>query len=85
MEVKPGDVTMELIMEERGRELLGEQTRWQDLKRWGNLVERVKKYNADAAPNIKETHNLRPIPQTQIDRSDKSADGSSSFPQNPGY
>jgi len=85
MEITAADATMEFLMEERGRELLGEQTRWLDLKRWGVLVDRVKKYNTDAAANIKETHNLRPIPQTQIDRSDKAADGGSVFPQNPGY
>lgn len=85
MEVKAADVNMDLLMEERARELAGEQTRWMDLKRWGNLVDRVKKYNPDAANNIKATHNLRPIPQTQIDRSAKAADGSPGFPQNPGY
>lgn len=85
MEIKSADLTMEFIMEERGRELMGEQTRWLDLKRWGNLVERVKKYNTEAGANIKETHNLRPIPQTQIDRSEKGADGAPGFAQNPGY
>ena len=85
MEIKEAEMTFEFLMEERGRELLGEQGRWLDLKRWGNLVERVKKYNTDAAANVKETSNLRPIPQTQIDRSEKAADGGSTFPQNPGY
>ncbi|GGM85064.1 membrane protein [Dyadobacter beijingensis] len=78
------DLTMETIIEERARELAGEQTRWLDLKRWGLLVERVKKYNPQAAA-IQPYHALRPIPQTQIDRSAKTADGKSVFPQNPGY
>lgn len=78
------DVTMETIIEERARELAGEQTRWMDLKRWGLLVERVKKYNPQAA-NIQPFHALRPIPQTQIDRSAKTTDGKSVFAQNPGY
>lgn len=82
MEIKEADMTMEMLMEERGRELLGEQTRWMDLKRWGNLVERVKKYNPQAAPYIKEIHLVRPIPQTQIDRTEG---GASTFPQNTGY
>ncbi|WP_159466833.1 RagB/SusD family nutrient uptake outer membrane protein [Dyadobacter sp. 3J3] len=82
MEIKESDMTMEMLMEERGRELLGEQTRWMDLKRWGNLVDRVKKYNPQAAPNVKTIHLLRPIPQTQIDRTEG---GAASFPQNPGY
>ena len=85
MEITTSQMTMDFLMEERGRELLGEQTRWLDLKRWGKLVERVQKYNADGASNIKSTHVLRPIPQTQLDRSEKNADGSLIFTQNPGY
>ncbi len=85
MEITEAQLTFDFLMEERGRELMGEQTRWLDLKRWGNLVDRAKKYNTDAAANIKETHNLRPIPQTQIDRSEKGSDGGSVFSQNPGY
>lgn len=79
------DVNMEVIIEERARELAGEQMRWLDLKRWGLLVERVKKYNPDAVNNIKDIHNLRPIPQSQIDRSEKGSDGKSVFSQNSGY
>lgn len=78
-------VTMENIMEERARELAGEQMRWLDLKRWGVLLDRVKKYNPQAAVNIKDFHVVRPIPQTQIDRSTKGTDGKSVFIQNPGY
>ncbi len=85
MEITSAQMDMEMIYQERARELAGEQMRWMDLKRWGVLVERVKKYNPDGAPNIKETHNLRPIPQTQIDRTEKAADGSPGFAQNPGY
>lgn len=82
MEITVNQLTMEFIMEERARELLGEMFRWFDLKRWGVLVERVKLYNPDGAPNIKPYHVLRPIPQNQIDRT---AGGVASFPQNPGY
>ena len=85
MEITVAQMDMNMIYEERARELTGEQTRWMDLKRWGNLVERVKLYNPDAAANIKDIHYLRPIPQTQIDRSEKAADGTSGFPQNPGF
>jgi starch-binding outer membrane protein, SusD/RagB family len=80
MEITPAQMNMEMVIEERGRELAGEQTRWMDLKRWGNLVERVAKYNPQAAPNVKAIHLVRPIPQTQIDRSDVGV-----FAQNPGY
>ena len=82
MEITEAQATMDFIMEERERELAGEMFRWFDLKRWGNLVQRVRTYNVDAAPNIKDFHVLRPIPQDQIDRT---TGGAASFPQNPGY
>ena len=82
MLITDAQMTMDLLMEERGRELVGEQGRWMDLKRWGKLVERVKLYNPQAAANVKEIHNYRPIPQKQIDLSDG---GNSGFPQNAGY
>ncbi len=85
MEITPAQMTFEYLMEERARELAGEQIRWLDLKRWGNLLERVKKHNPQAAANISERHLVRPIPQTQIDRSAKNAEGTSVFSQNPGY
>ncbi|MVN74928.1 RagB/SusD family nutrient uptake outer membrane protein [Hymenobacter sp. HMF4947] len=83
MEITASQLTMDFIMQERERELLGEMFRWFDLKRWGILIDRVKLYNPDAAPNIRAgKHELRPIPQDQIDRT---AGGIASFPQNPGY
>ena len=78
--MKVTSVDMDLIMEERARELAGEQTRWMDLKRWGNLVERVKLYNSDAAANVADKHYVRPIPQKQVDLSENGG-----FPQNAGY
>ena len=80
MEITAAQMNMDMIYQERARELAGEQTRWFDLKRWGNLVERVKLYNPDGAANVKESSNLRPIPQTQIDRTENGG-----FTQNPGY
>ncbi len=80
MLITEDQMNFEIIIEERARELAGEQTRWLDLKRWGLLVERVKKYNPQAAVNITDKHYVRPIPQTQIDRSAKGA-----FAQNPGF
>ena len=82
MQITDAQLNMDFIMEERARELAGEQIRWMDLKRWGKLVERVKLYNPQAASYIKDVHNVRPIPQAQIDRTEG---GSTSFPQNPGY
>lgn len=80
MLITEAQMNFEMIIEERARELAGEQMRWTDLKRWGLLVERVKQYNPQAAVNITDKHYVRPIPQTQIDRSAKGA-----FAQNPGF
>jgi hypothetical protein len=78
--MKVASVDMDLIMEERARELAGEQTRWMDLKRWNNLVERVKLYNTDGAVGVRDIHYVRPIPQKQVDLSENGG-----FPQNSGY
>lgn len=81
MEITAAQMDMEMIIEERARELLGEQQRWLDLKRWGILVERVRLHNPQAT-GIQLFHVLRPIPQNQIDR----AEGNdAAFPQNEGY
>lgn len=79
MNITAAQMTMDFLIEERARELAGEQMRWMDLKRWGLLVDRVKKYNPQASA-ITDKHNVRPIPQTQIDRSDAGV-----FAQNTGY
>ncbi|MDR0541545.1 MAG: RagB/SusD family nutrient uptake outer membrane protein, partial [Dysgonamonadaceae bacterium] len=73
----------DFMLDERGRELLGEYCRWEDLVRCEQLVQQVAKYNPDAAPNIKDYHKLRPIPQNHIDRLNPR--GSDQEEQNPGY
>lgn len=82
MEITAADLNIDFILDERGRELLGEYTRWFDLVRTGKLLERVKIHNPNARGNIKPFHVLRPIPQDQID---KTAGGAAAFPQNTGY
>src|SRR5881398_2818403 len=79
MELALAQLTLDEVLNERARELAGESMRWFDLVRTHKLVERVKLYNPDGGPNIRPYHALRPIPQTQIDRT------TTPFPQNPGY
>ena len=68
MQITAADVTIDRILHERALELDAEQLRWYDLARTGKLIEYVKAYNPLAAPNIKDHHIYRPIPQAQIDR-----------------
>jgi starch-binding outer membrane protein, SusD/RagB family len=81
MQVTPGQVTLDFILDERAREFAGEQMRWFDLKRTGKLVERIKSLNPDGAPYVQPFHLVRPIPQSQIDAVSNKAE----FTQNPGY
>jgi hypothetical protein len=76
---------IDYILAERSRELAGEQMRWFDLKRTNRLIDRVTAYNAQAAPNIKPFHVLRPIPQPQIDLAIDPTASDGKFPQNPNY
>lgn len=79
MEISAAELDLDFILDERARELYGEQKRWLDLKRTGKLVERVRAYNPEAAPNIQSHHTLRPIPANQITRT------VGGYEQNPGY
>lgn len=64
------DIDLDIILDERGRELLGEFDRWYDLKRSGKLIERVMDYNikAKANGNLSELYLVRPIPQDEINK-----------------
>jgi hypothetical protein len=91
MQITPAQVNIDFILDERTRELAGEMMRWYDLKRTGKLIERVKAfspaftrlasgvYGSNAAINIQPKHLVRPIPQTEVDRT------SGKITQNEGY
>ena len=79
IEISPEEATLEFLLDERGRELVGEGHRWFDLTRTGKLVERVRAHNPEGRNNIQDYHILRPIPLEQIDRT------SGGYQQNCGY
>jgi len=80
--ITAADMTVDFIMEERTRELFGENVRWPDLACRGLLVSRVQAYNQLAATKVVATNALRPIPQTQLDAI---TDPDKTKYQNPGY
>jgi hypothetical protein len=82
--VTPGQVTLDFILDERARELVGEENRRMTLMRTGKLVERAIRLNSDAPrngiTNLAEKHLLLPIPLSEI-QLNKDA----KLEQNPGY
>jgi hypothetical protein len=92
MQVSEADVDIDFILDERGRELLGEYDRWADLKRTGKLQERTQLYNRDIKRKYFDNgidpfegtdgqlKLFRPIPQRALDLNQN--DG---FKQNAGY
>ncbi len=80
--IGPGDVTIDFILDERARELWGEEFRLVTLRRTGKLIERVRKYNDNPVypgAGIQDFNFRWPIPQEAIDLN------SVDFPQNQGY
>jgi starch-binding outer membrane protein, SusD/RagB family len=80
---------IDYILDERARELAGEQMRWMDLSRTKKLLTRVPLYNADAAAALQAAdaskYFLRPIPQPQIDGSIDPETPNGKYPQNTGW
>ena len=78
--VEPDNVTIDYILDERARELTLETPRKLTLMRLGLLVSRVRKYNFWNADDVKDYHNLWPIPYKEIE-----ANINNTLEQNPGY
>lgn len=81
MRITEADLDIDFILDERGRELSMELQRYFDLKRTGKFIERIKKMNPDIADVIQPYHQLRPIPQSEIDALTNKGE----FNQNEGY
>lgn len=78
-------IDIDVVLDERGRELMGEYKRWFDLKRTGKLVERASAHNpwieeSNFAGNGGNLKVLRPIPQSALDLNQNQG-----FAQNPAY
>ena len=82
--VTASDVSIDLILDERTRELMYEESRWNTLLRMGGTVavDRIKKYSYWNYPRLTLTKsfNLWPIPQTVIDTNKDVV-----LEQNPGW
>jgi len=78
--VTSAQVSLDLILDERSRELFAEEDRRYTLLRTGKWFDRTKLYNKIAAPNVALRDTLLPIPQDVID-----ANRTSPMTQNPGY
>ena len=81
--VAAGDVNMDLILDERARELYGEEFRLSTLMRTGKLVEYLNKYNGYLLDNGKTAPSkvrLLPIPRREI-----VANTGAVLEQNPDY
>ncbi|MEQ6119490.1 RagB/SusD family nutrient uptake outer membrane protein [Reichenbachiella sp. MALMAid0571] len=75
-----GTINIDMILDERARELMGEYMRWYDLKRTGKLIDRAKAMNPwTTTSGLAAHHYLRPIPQQEIDLA------SNELSQNPDY
>lgn len=79
--VAAANVDIDYILDERARELYGEEFRMMTLTRLGKLYERTKKYGYERSQESVQTfNNLMPIPQNAIDRNVGAL-----MPNNPGY
>lgn len=78
--VAVSDVDIDYLLDERARELLGEEMRRFTLVRTGKLLERTKALNPTSKDYIKDHNVLWPVPQEVID-----ANSGLKWDNNPGY
>ncbi len=78
--VDPDDINIDYILDERLRELLMEEFRTATLNRLGLSYDRMSRLNEYCGDQIREHHNLWPIPFSEIERNTGAV-----LEQNPGY
>jgi hypothetical protein len=76
----PADITIDFILDERARELIGEENRRMTLVRTKTLVSRALRLNGANITGLQDFNMLLPIPQTEID-----LNNGARLEQNPGY
>lgn len=86
MQLTAGAITLDLILDERSREMYEECTRWWDLTRTRSLGRRLQAYNSEAYPGYAKSspadaYALRPVPVSLINL----VTTGPALPQNPGY
>jgi hypothetical protein len=83
-QVTAGQITLDFILDERARELIGEENRRMTLMRTGTLVNRAINLNSNSVVNpmsgLTKTNLLLPIPQNEIYLNKDAV-----LTQNPGY
>lgn len=81
MPATSGEMNIDYILDERIRELFGEELHTLTLTRMGLLYDRTKRYGYIISQNtVQPKNNLMPIPQSVID-----ANSQAKFDQNPDY
>jgi hypothetical protein len=82
--VSAGQMTLDFVLDERARELIGEENRRMTLMRTGTLVKRVQALNSTSVvnpvTNLTDKALLLPIPQNEIYLNKDAV-----LTQNPGY
>ncbi len=83
-QVTAAQMTLDFILDERARELIGEENRRMTLMRTGTLVDRATRLNSNTVMyplnGLTSKHLLLPIPQSEIDLNKDAR-----LAQNPGY